>query len=110
MKSTQAAGRFRSASTIGPLSFDVKVANGSTDHVRPIAARTVTYVVRNGEKNDLHVTFQLPAMVSAPIAKDQELGEIIVREQQQQVLGVIPAVSPIDVVGESASPALMLAP
>src|SRR5262249_21182272 len=35
-----------------PLSFDVKVANGSTDHVRPVAAHSVTYVVRNDEKND----------------------------------------------------------
>jgi D-alanyl-D-alanine carboxypeptidase (penicillin-binding protein 5/6) len=82
-----------------PLSFDVQVANGSTDHVRPVAAQSVTYVVRNDERNDLHVTFQLPMMVSAPIAKDQELGEIIVRDRQQQVLGVIPAVSPIEVVG-----------
>jgi D-alanyl-D-alanine carboxypeptidase (penicillin-binding protein 5/6) len=93
-----------------PLSFDVKVANGSTDHIRPIAAQSITYVVRNDEKNDLHVTFQLPAMVSAPIAKDQELGEIIVRDPQQQVLGVIPAVSPIDVVGESAAAARTLNP
>jgi serine-type D-Ala-D-Ala carboxypeptidase (penicillin-binding protein 5/6) len=88
-----------------PLSIDVKVSNGSTDHVRPVAAQSVTYVVRNDEKNDLHVTFQLPAMVSAPIAKDQELGEIIVRDQRQQVLGVIRAVSPIDVVGESPAAA-----
>ncbi len=92
------------------LSFDVKIENGSTDHVRPVAAHGVTYVVRKDEKNDLHVTFQLPAMVSAPIAKDQELGEIIVRDQQQQVLGVIPAVSPIDVVGESPTAAHTLNP
>ena len=41
----------------------------------------MTYLVRNDEKSDLHVTFQVPAMVSAPIAKDQALGEIIVRDQ-----------------------------
>lgn len=85
-----------------PLSVDVKVANGLTDHVRPVAAGTVTYVVRNDEKHDLRVTFQLPATVSAPIAKNQELGEIVIRDQEQ-VLDVIPALSPVDVVDLSAS-------
>jgi D-alanyl-D-alanine carboxypeptidase (penicillin-binding protein 5/6) len=84
-----------------PLSLEVKIANGSADHVRPVAAQTVTYLVRNDAKNDLRVTFQLPSVVEAPVAKDQELGEIIVRDRQG-VLSVIPAVSPINVLGESA--------
>ena len=79
-----------------PLSLTVKVANGSTDQLRPVAAGTASYVVRNDEKQDLQVTFQLPSTVSAPIAKDQEIGEIIVRDQQK-VLDVIPAVSPVAV-------------
>jgi serine-type D-Ala-D-Ala carboxypeptidase (penicillin-binding protein 5/6) len=91
------------------LSFDVKIANGSIDHVQPIAAQSVTYLVRKDAKNDLHVTFQLPAMVSAPIAKDQPLGEIVVRDQQR-VLGVIPAVSPIEVMGGSTFSAQTLTP
>jgi serine-type D-Ala-D-Ala carboxypeptidase (penicillin-binding protein 5/6) len=79
-----------------PLSLTVKIANGATDEVRPVAAGTLSYLVRNDEKQDLHVTLQLPATVSAPIAKDQEIGEIIVRDQQK-VLDVIPAVSPVAV-------------
>jgi D-alanyl-D-alanine carboxypeptidase (penicillin-binding protein 5/6) len=91
------------------LSFDVKIANGSTDHVQPVAAQSVTYLVRNDAKSDLHVTFQVPAMVSAPIAKDQPLGEIVVRDKQR-VLGVISAVSPIDVMGASTLSARTLTP
>jgi D-alanyl-D-alanine carboxypeptidase (penicillin-binding protein 5/6) len=79
-----------------PISIDVKVVNGARESVRPVAAGTLTYLVRNDEKKDFHVSFQLPAVVPAPIAKNQELGEIIVRDQQK-VLDVIPAVSPMDV-------------
>ena len=79
-----------------PISVEVQVSNGARQSVRPVAAGSLTYVVRNDEKKDLHVSFQLPTVVSAPIAKDQELGEIIVRDQQK-VLDVIPAVSPVDV-------------
>jgi D-alanyl-D-alanine carboxypeptidase (penicillin-binding protein 5/6) len=79
-----------------PISVEVQVSNGARQSVRPVAAGSLTYVVRNDEKKDLHVSFQLPTVVSAPIAKDQALGEIIVRDQQK-VLDVIPAVSPVDV-------------
>ena len=84
-----------------PLSFEVKIANGAAASLRPVAAETLTYLVRNEDKNDLHVTFQLPAIVSAPITKHQELGEIIVRDQEK-ILDVIPAISPVDVASGSA--------
>jgi D-alanyl-D-alanine carboxypeptidase (penicillin-binding protein 5/6) len=83
-----------------PLSFEVKVANGATESIRPIAAQSLTYVVSNEEKQDLRVTFQLPATVAAPVAAHQELGEIIVRDQDK-LLGVIPAVSPVGVAGST---------
>lgn len=79
-----------------PLSVEVRVANGATDHIQLVAAESLSYVVRNDESRDLHVTFQVPSLVSAPIAKHQELGEIIVHDQRQ-ILDVIPAVSPVDV-------------
>jgi D-alanyl-D-alanine carboxypeptidase (penicillin-binding protein 5/6) len=79
-----------------PLSVDVKVANGAAESVRPVAAQSLTYVVGNGEKTELRVTFQLPATVPAPVAVHQELGEIIVRDQGK-LLGVIPAISPVGV-------------
>ena len=79
-----------------PLAVEVQVSNGSRDSLRPVAAENAHYVVRKGEAKDLRVTFQLPAIVPAPIRKDQALGEIIIRDQQQ-VLDVIPAISPADV-------------
>jgi len=86
-----------------PISLEVQVANGATDHLRPVARASLSYVVRNDQKQDLHVTFQVPTTVSAPIAKDQELGEIIIRNQEQ-VLDVIPAVSPVDIVTSTSRP------
>jgi D-alanyl-D-alanine carboxypeptidase (penicillin-binding protein 5/6) len=85
-----------------PLSFEVKVANGATESIRPIAAQSLSYVVSNEEKQDLRVTFQLPATVAAPVAAHQEIGEIIVRDQDK-LLGVIPAVSPVGVAGSAVT-------
>jgi D-alanyl-D-alanine carboxypeptidase (penicillin-binding protein 5/6) len=79
-----------------PLSVEVKVANGAAESVRPVAAQSLTYIVRRDEKKDLRVTFQLPTIVPAPVALHQELGEIIVRDHDR-LLGVIPAVSPVGV-------------
>jgi D-alanyl-D-alanine carboxypeptidase (penicillin-binding protein 5/6) len=87
-----------------PISLDVQVANGATHSLRPVARAGLSYVVRNDQKQDLYVIFQVPPVVSAPIAKDQELGEIIVRDQDQ-ILDVIPAVSPVDIVGFPSLPA-----
>jgi serine-type D-Ala-D-Ala carboxypeptidase (penicillin-binding protein 5/6) len=79
-----------------PLSVEVKIANGAAESVRPVAAQSLTYLVNNDERKDLRVTFQLPTMVPAPVAMHQELGEIIVRDQDR-LLGVIPAISPVGV-------------
>ncbi len=79
-----------------PLSVEVRVANGSRDSIRPVAAQNVSYVVRKGQSENLHVTFQLPTVVTAPVAKDQALGEIIVRDEQR-IVDVIPAVSPVEI-------------
>jgi len=77
-----------------PLSAEVRVANGSRETVHPVAREDVSYVVRKGQTDNLHVTFQLPPVVPAPVAKDQALGEIIVRDEQR-IVDVIPAVSPV---------------
>jgi D-alanyl-D-alanine carboxypeptidase (penicillin-binding protein 5/6) len=76
-----------------PLRVEVKVANGATDRVRPVAAEGLSYVLGDEERRDVRVTFQLPATVSAPISRNQELGEIIIRDRRR-ILDVIPAISP----------------
>lgn len=80
-----------------PLAVDVRVSNGQIESVTPIAAHSASYLIRDGQRDDLRVTYQFPTTVSAPVAKHQELGEIIIRDRSQQVLEVIPAISPIDV-------------
>jgi D-alanyl-D-alanine carboxypeptidase (penicillin-binding protein 5/6) len=61
------------------------------------------------EVKDLRVTFQLPTVVPAPVALHQELGEIIVRDQDK-LLGVIPAVSPVGVASGSGATGWTLNP
>jgi D-alanyl-D-alanine carboxypeptidase (penicillin-binding protein 5/6) len=79
-----------------PLAVQVAVANGSTAAVRPIAAEDSSFLVKRGQERNLEVRYQLPTVVTAPISKDQALGEIIVRDGEE-VLAVIPAIAPEDV-------------
>ncbi len=80
-----------------PLALEIKVHDGgTTTSLHPVAAEDLAYLIRNNESRDLHVSFQLPSVVSAPIAKDQALGEIIVRDRSR-ILDVIPALAPSDV-------------
>ena len=76
-----------------PLAIDVRVHNGSTASLRPVAGRGSSFLIRRGEAKELEVSFQVPAIVAAPIEANQSLGEIIVRDGSE-ILAVIPAVSP----------------
>ena len=85
-----------------PLSIEVQVANGTKAALRPIAAETSSYLLRRDEVRDLQVRFQVPSIVSAPIVKDQPLGEIIIHDGDG-VLDVIPALAPADIGQQPAS-------
>ncbi|MGH7823356.1 MAG: D-alanyl-D-alanine carboxypeptidase family protein, partial [Candidatus Binatia bacterium] len=76
-----------------PLSVEIQVANGTSPALRPIAAESSSYLVRKDEIGDLEVRFQLPSVVTAPVVKNQPLGEIIIRDGEG-ILDVIPAISP----------------
>ena len=85
--------RFELVKAGEPLAIDVRVQNGSTPIVRPVAGRGSSFLLRKGEEKQLEVSFQVPAIVAGPITANQPLGEIIVRDGQQ-IVAVIPAVAP----------------
>jgi serine-type D-Ala-D-Ala carboxypeptidase (penicillin-binding protein 5/6) len=78
------------------LAVDLPVANGTAASLRPVAAEGASFLVRKNESRDLKIRFQLPALVTAPVAKNQPLGEIIVHDGEV-VVDVIPAVAPYSV-------------
>jgi D-alanyl-D-alanine carboxypeptidase (penicillin-binding protein 5/6) len=79
-----------------PLAVEVRVANGAAPVLRPVAGETSTYLLRREEVRNLEVRFQLPSVVPAPVARNQPLGEIVIHEGEE-VLDVIPALSPTDI-------------
>ena len=74
----------------------MRVEYGSVSALQPIAATDASFLLRKGEDADLKIFLQLPAVVSAPIARHQVLGEMVVRNSQRTV-ATIPALSPWDV-------------
>ena len=79
-----------------PVGTDVRVEHGSVSTIQPIAATDAAFLMRKNDIGDVQIFLQLPSVVSAPIARHQVLGEVVVRNNTR-VLAVIPALSPRDI-------------
>jgi len=75
------------------LNLSVDVDGGVQEQVTPVAGATFAVVRRRGEERSFQVRYQLPSTVTAPVDRQQEIGEIIV-EEKGGVLAVIPALAP----------------
>ena len=74
------------------LNLQVHVDGGAITQVTPAAGGTFAVLRRRDEDRDLQLHYQLPSALTAPIERDQPIGEIVV-EEQGQVLAVIPVLS-----------------
>ncbi|GIW45761.1 MAG: serine-type D-Ala-D-Ala carboxypeptidase [Candidatus Binatia bacterium] len=75
------------------LNVRVLVDGGLESSIVPTAARDLKIVRRKGSEPRFQMLFQVPSVVTAPIAKGEQLGEIVV-QFEDNVIGVVPAVSP----------------
>jgi D-alanyl-D-alanine carboxypeptidase (penicillin-binding protein 5/6) len=79
-----------------PVGANVRVEHGSVSTIQPIAATDAAFLMKKNDVDNVQIFLQLPAVVSAPIARHQVLGEVVVRNHTR-VLAVIPALSPRDI-------------
>lgn len=75
---------------------EVRIEKGSSSTFQPIAARGASLLVRKEDIEDVKIVLQLPSIISAPIVRDQIVGQVVVRNNDQ-TLAIIPAVSPQDI-------------
>ncbi len=75
------------------LGVRVFVEGGVEPFVVPSAAEEVRIPRRKGTDGRVEVLFQLPSVVTAPVAKGERLGELVVRFDDRAWV-VVPAVSP----------------
>jgi D-alanyl-D-alanine carboxypeptidase (penicillin-binding protein 5/6) len=71
------------------VNVPVRVANGSLQQVIPVAARGLSLLRQRGDELKLDVYYQVPSVLTAPLQRDEPLGELIVRDGHD-VLAVIP--------------------
>lgn len=76
-----------------PLGTEVRVEQGSISSLQAVAAKRASLVMRKDEVDDVHVLFHIPSVIAAPIARDQVLGHVVIRNNDRTV-AVIPAISP----------------
>ncbi len=79
-----------------PVGAEVRVEQGSSSTLQPVAASTVSLLVEKNAAEDLHVISQTPPIIAAPITHAQVLGQVEVRDKDHTI-AVIPAVSPEDI-------------
>jgi D-alanyl-D-alanine carboxypeptidase (penicillin-binding protein 5/6) len=68
---------------------------GTNEVMQPVASRTVTVVVPKKDANDLKMDFALPAVLYGPVASDQTLGQVYVRNRSE-ILATFDAICPIN--------------
>jgi D-alanyl-D-alanine carboxypeptidase (penicillin-binding protein 5/6) len=78
------------------VNLPVQVVNGTIAQLTPVAGRTLTLLRRRDDDRDLQLRYQLPAFLTAPLRRQQRIGEIIV-EERGKLVGVVPALSPVAV-------------
>jgi D-alanyl-D-alanine carboxypeptidase (penicillin-binding protein 5/6) len=75
-----------------PLNFAIHVRHGTVSDVTPVAGKTFSLLRRRDEEHDLQLRYQLPPLLTAPIKRHQQIGEIIV-EEKGRLIGVVPVLS-----------------
>lgn len=76
-----------------PLKIAVTVEGGTEPAIVPIAAEDVRIAVPKGTETQVELLMQVPSVVTAPVARGEQLGEVVVR-LGGRVVAVVPAVSP----------------
>jgi hypothetical protein len=66
----------------------------------PVAGETYSLLRRREEERNLVVRYQLPEFVSAPLRRQQQIGEIVVQERDE-LIAVVPLMSPAEIASAS---------
>lgn len=64
----------------------IRVVKGTVDNLKAAAKADVGAVVQKGHKKDITYKVNLPATITAPVAKGQAIGSIVVYEAKTEVL------------------------
>jgi D-alanyl-D-alanine carboxypeptidase (penicillin-binding protein 5/6) len=75
---------------------DVPVAGGADGIVKAIATDDLRVLVKRGEDKGVVVESRVPRVLEAPVRRDQAIGEIVVRRDDEE-LGRVPVVADRDV-------------
>ncbi len=74
----------RSPDAVPPVRVDL----GETDSVQPVYGGDAGMLIEKNKLGDVQYEFSLPQNVSAPVEKDQKLGELIVRSDGEEMARV----------------------
>jgi D-alanyl-D-alanine carboxypeptidase (penicillin-binding protein 5/6) len=83
-----------------PLNLPIRVVNGTVAQLTPVAGETYSLLRRREEERNLVVRYQLPEFVSAPLRRQQQIGEIVVQERDE-LIAVVPLMSPAEIASAS---------
>lgn len=72
----------------------MQVRVGANEVMQPVAQRTVAVVVPKKDADELKMDFAVPASMYGPLAPDQTVGQVIVRDRSE-VVATFEAVSPL---------------
>lgn len=84
------------ASRRGTVVGDVPVSGGAEQSVKAVATDDLRLLVKRSEDHGVKVEARIPRLTTAPVRKDQPLGEIVVTRGTEEI-GRVPVVAAADV-------------
>ncbi|PKM80118.1 MAG: D-alanyl-D-alanine carboxypeptidase [Firmicutes bacterium HGW-Firmicutes-14] len=72
----------------GQVMGRVRVAKGTVDWIQAAAAADIGAVVKKGKKDDVNYKISLEPIVTAPVAKGQNIGSVTVYEEKKEVIKI----------------------
>ncbi|MFI5364941.1 MAG: D-alanyl-D-alanine carboxypeptidase family protein [Candidatus Binatia bacterium] len=79
-----------------PLDLPVRVIDGSVSRLTPVAGDSFSLLRQRDQERNLQIRYQLPAVLTAPLQRNEPIGEVII-EEKGQLVAVVPALSPVKV-------------
>jgi D-alanyl-D-alanine carboxypeptidase (penicillin-binding protein 5/6) len=85
-----------------PLPVDVRTDSGAM--IYPVVAHPVSVVVRKDNVHDIHLQYEIPAVIAGQVEAGMPLGQVVVMSGED-VLDDVPAICPLSTISRDPAPA-----
>ena len=69
----------------GDIITELSVSKGEKNNIKVVSSRDISVLIKKGEDKKIKKEIKLPEMLSAPIKKDQQIGEMLIYKEDKEI-------------------------